>query len=294
MPDSSLPSQDDEVLKGERRRLVLGGLAKLNRRYRTAVELRYFHDMGPREIAAVLGCSPAPEVALPNVILISIDTLRADHLGCYGYPRPTSPAVDAFRQDAVLFETAIAQAPSTLHSHASILTSLLPHHHGASWGAKRRLSEDVVSVTEVLAEAGYQTAAFTGGGHAYHATLPTDGLRRLRDVMVETESVGFETLRTAQIELGRRVRALLVEKGFPSVAASGFEAPSVVVSYTSNSDIVARFADAGAQVAAGVPLMCDEPSDYSAFRIGLFGLDKLEDVDGTLARLQGALDQAIA
>ncbi|NNC65511.1 MAG: alanine--glyoxylate aminotransferase family protein, partial [Gammaproteobacteria bacterium] len=117
--------------------------------------------------------------------------------------------------------------------------------------------------------------AYEAGGHAYHATLPTDGLRRLRDVMAETEAAGFETLRAAQIELGQRVRALLVERGFPSVAAPGFESPSVVVSYTSNAGIVARFAQAGAQVAAGVPLMCDEPEDYGAFRIGLFGLDKL-------------------
>jgi aspartate aminotransferase-like enzyme len=136
--------------------------------------------------------------------------------------------------------------------------------------------------------------AYEAGGHAYHATLPTDGLRRLRDVMAETEAAGFETLRAAQIELGQRVRALLVERGFPSVAAPGFESPSVVVSYTSNAGIVARFAQAGAQVAAGVPLMCDEPEDYGAFRIGLFGLDKLNDIEGTVARLQGALDQAIA
>lgn len=131
------------------------------------------------------------------------------------------------------------------------------------------------------------------GGHAYHATMPTDGLRRLNDVMKETGEFGFERARERQIELGRRVRALLAERGFPSVAGSGFEAPCVVVSYTQRSDIVARFADAGAQVAAGVPLMCGEPEDYSAFRIGLFGLDKLTDVDGTLARLTDAFDRAL-
>lgn len=136
--------------------------------------------------------------------------------------------------------------------------------------------------------------AYEAGGHAYHATLPTDGLRRLRDVMAETEAAGFEQLRAAQIELGRRVRKLLGERDLSSVAASGFEAPCVVVSYTRSTDIVARFAEAGAQVAAGVPLKCDEPDDYRAFRIGLFGLDKLEDIDGTVARLEGALDQAIA
>jgi aspartate aminotransferase-like enzyme len=134
---------------------------------------------------------------------------------------------------------------------------------------------------------------YEGGGHAYHATMPTDSLRRLRDLMVETENFGFEKLRARQIELGTRVRALLAQRGFPSVAAPGFEAPCVVVSYTKSADIVARFAAAGAQVAAGVPLMCGEPADYRAFRIGLFGLDKLGDVAGTVARLEKALAQAM-
>jgi aspartate aminotransferase-like enzyme len=133
---------------------------------------------------------------------------------------------------------------------------------------------------------------YEGGGHAYHATMPTDSLRRLRDLMVETERFGFERAREQQIELGRRVRALLAERGFPSVAAPGFEAPCVVVSYTTDADLVTKFAKAGAQVAAGVPLQCGEPADYRAFRIGLFGLDKLADVDGTVARLADALTRA--
>jgi len=133
---------------------------------------------------------------------------------------------------------------------------------------------------------------YEGGGHAYHATMPTDSLRRLRDVMNETEAFGFEQLRDAQIELGQRVRVLLAQRGYPSVAAPGFEAPCVIVSYTRDADIVARLAEANVQVAAGVPLMCNEPDDYRAFRIGLFGLDKLYDIDGTIARLEGALDQA--
>jgi aspartate aminotransferase-like enzyme len=133
---------------------------------------------------------------------------------------------------------------------------------------------------------------YEGGGHAYHATMPTDGLRRLRDLMTETQGFGFERARERQIELGRRVRALLAARGFPSVAAPTFEAPCVVVSYTKDADIVPRFAKAGAQVAAGVPLMCGEPADYRAFRIGLFGLDKLYDVDGTVTRLEHALAQA--
>jgi aspartate aminotransferase-like enzyme len=133
---------------------------------------------------------------------------------------------------------------------------------------------------------------YESGSHAYHATMPTDSLRRLRDLMVETEKAGFEKLRQRQLELGQRVRKLLAERGFPSVAGSGFEAPCVVVSYTQHADIVARFGKAGAQVAAGVPLMCGEPADYKAFRIGLFGLDKLTDVDGTVARITNALTQA--
>jgi aspartate aminotransferase-like enzyme len=133
---------------------------------------------------------------------------------------------------------------------------------------------------------------YEGGGHAYHATMPTDSLRRLRDLMIETESYGFERLRERQIELGRRVRAVLARRGFPSVAGPGFESPCVVVSYTKDPDIVARFAKAGVQVAAGVPLMCGEPADYRAFRIGLFGLDKLFDVDATVARLEQKIAQA--
>ena len=103
-----------------------------------------------------------------------------------------------------------------------------------------------------------------------------------------------ERLRERQIELGQKVRKMLVDRGFPSVAAPGFEAPCVVVSYTTRTDIVPRFAKAGAQVAAGVPLMCGEPADYRAFRIGLFGLDKLYDVDATVARLEQSLVRAVA
>ncbi len=100
----------------------------------------------------------------PNVILISIDTLRPDHLGCYGYDRETSPSLDALCEEAVVFEETIAQAPSTLHSHASMFTSLLPHHHQATWAAKTRIPEAAVTVAEVFQQAGYRTAAFTGGG----------------------------------------------------------------------------------------------------------------------------------
>jgi len=131
------------------------------------------------------------------------------------------------------------------------------------------------------------------GGHAYHATMPTDDLLRLRDVMKEAEAQGFDRLCAAQRELGTKVRALLAECGFPSVAAPGFEAPGVVVSYTDDDGIRsgAKFAAVGLQTAAGVPLQCDEPADFKTFRIGLFGLEKLYDVDRTVATLAAALDR---
>jgi len=133
--------------------------------------------------------------------------------------------------------------------------------------------------------------AYTGGGHAYHATMPTDALRAFRDTMLETGEYGFERLRAAQLEQGERVRALLAERGIKSVAADGFGAPGVVVSYTSDPDVQSgrKFADLGMQIAAGVPLQCDEGPDYSSFRLGLFGLDKLYDVDASVARLEAAL-----
>ncbi len=137
--------------------------------------------------------------------------------------------------------------------------------------------------------------AYEGGGHAYHATLPTDALRAFRDTMVETREYGFERLRDAQWALGDGVRAMLRDKGVVSVAADGFGAPGVVVSYTDDADIQngAKFAAHGLQIAAGVPLQCDEPSDFCTFRLGLFGLDKLYDVEATLARLKRVLDQVL-
>lgn len=129
--------------------------------------------------------------------------------------------------------------------------------------------------------------AYENGGHAYHATMPTDGLIGLRDTMNEMSEIGFETLKERQQALGDGARALLAEKGFVSIAAEGFGAPGVVVSYTDRADFKngSAFAKVGAQIAAGVPLQCDEPEGFSTFRIGLFGLDKLADVPATLARL---------
>lgn len=137
--------------------------------------------------------------------------------------------------------------------------------------------------------------AYENGGHAYHATMPTDALRAFRDTMVETRDYGFDKLREAQWALGNGVRAMLAEKGITSVAADGFGAPGVVVSYTSDPEIQngKKFAAEGMQIAAGVPLACDEPEGFVTFRLGLFGLDKLYDVDATLARLKTVLDKVL-
>lgn len=133
--------------------------------------------------------------------------------------------------------------------------------------------------------------AYENGSHAYHATLPTDGLLRLRDAIAETLALGLDAARDAQWQLGRQVRAMLKAHGFPSVAAPGFEAPGVVVSYTVDADISngRKLIAEGIQPAAGVPLMCGEPPEFRSFRVGLFGLDKLKDVTGTVARLQAAV-----
>ena len=135
--------------------------------------------------------------------------------------------------------------------------------------------------------------AFENGGHAYHATMPTDALAGLRDVMLETEAYGFDRVCQEQKDLGRRVRELMVARGFPSVAAAGFEAPGVVVSYTTDPEIQSgkKFIRTGLQTAAGVPLQCDEPADFRSFRIGLFGLEKLHQPERTLSILENALNQ---
>ncbi len=135
--------------------------------------------------------------------------------------------------------------------------------------------------------------AYTSGGHAYHATMPTDALRAFRDTMMECREIGFDRLKAAQWELGDKVRAALAARGLQSVAADGFGAPGVVVSYTDDADVQTgrAFLAEGLQIAAGVPLMVGEGDGYRSFRIGLFGLDKLQDVDGCVARLEAALDK---
>ena len=134
---------------------------------------------------------------------------------------------------------------------------------------------------------------YENGGHAYHATMPTDALTRLCEVMKETEAYGFERVRSEQIALGAKVRALFESRGIPSVAAEGFKAPGVVVSYTEDAELQSsrKFLAEGLQTAAGVPLQCDEPADFATFRIGLFGLEKWHNVDRTVGQLAAALDR---
>ncbi len=135
--------------------------------------------------------------------------------------------------------------------------------------------------------------AYEGGGHAYHATLPTDALTRLDAAMKETQAYGFAKVKAEQEDLGRKVRALFESRGLPSVAAEGFKAPGVVVSYTTDPEIQSsrKFLAQGLQTAAGVPLQCDEGADFMTFRVGLFGLEKWHHVDRTVAHLAAALDR---
>jgi aspartate aminotransferase-like enzyme len=135
--------------------------------------------------------------------------------------------------------------------------------------------------------------AYEAGGHLYHATLPTDSLLRLSTTLQETRELGFERARIAQEALGKRVRAALEKAGFPSVAAEGYQAPGVVVSHTRDADIASgkKFRELGLQSAAGVPLQCHEPPSFRTFRLGLFGLEKLQNIDRTVATLERVLAQ---
>ena len=138
--------------------------------------------------------------------------------------------------------------------------------------------------------------AYENGGHAYHATMPTDSLRQFRDTVNEAKKIGFDKLCDAQWQLGDRVREVLQAKGIESVAAEGFKAPGVVVCYTDRDDMHkgSAFAEAGVQIAAGVPLKVGEPDSFKTFRVGLFGLDKLNDIDGAVQRFESALEQVLA
>ncbi|WP_438951483.1 aminotransferase class V-fold PLP-dependent enzyme [Porticoccus sp.] len=134
--------------------------------------------------------------------------------------------------------------------------------------------------------------AYEKGGHAYHATMPTDALLQFRDTMQETEAYGFDKVKQEQLELGQQVRQLLTDRGFKSVAAEGFQAPGVVVCFTDDPDLHngRKFMEQGLQIAAGVPLQCDEPVGFRTFRIGLFGLDKLHNIERTVTHLRRALE----
>jgi aspartate aminotransferase-like enzyme len=125
--------------------------------------------------------------------------------------------------------------------------------------------------------------------------MPTEALAQVRDVMRETQAYGFDKVRAEQEELGRQVRALLERKGIRSVAAPGFQAPGVVVSYTDDPGFQSgkKFLERGLQIAAGVPLQCDEPADFKSFRIGLFGLDKLHHIDRTVDQLDRVLNELL-
>ena len=152
-------------------------------------------------------------------------------------------------------------------------------------GANTSFSCDLLRWLDVM-------RSYEAGGHTYHTTMPTDALRMSAEAMADTEAFGFGEARRRQWELGGRVRGLLAARGIPSVAAAGFEAPGVVVGHTDDPTVQngSRFAAAGLQTAAGVPLMCGEPEGFRTFRIGLFGLDKLANVDRTVRSLEVALD----
>ena len=134
------------------------------------------------------------------------------------------------------------------------------------------------------------------GGHAYHATMPTDALTAFRDTIKETEGYGLDEIKKQQQVLGDKIRAVLTKQGFKSVAAEGFQAPGVVVCYTDDANIQSgrKFAEVGLQIAAGVPLQCDEPNDFQTFRLGLFGIDKLRHIDQTVSNLEQAISQILA
>ena len=138
--------------------------------------------------------------------------------------------------------------------------------------------------------------AYENGGHAYHATMPTDARVTFSHGMADAQNIGFDILHQRQQELGDRIRDLLANNGIKSVAADGFDAPGVVVSYTNNPGIQngSQFVEQGIQIAAGVPLMCNEPEGFSTFRLGLFGLDKLNNIDRTVTVFGEALDQILA
>ena len=160
--------------------------------------------------------------------------------------------------------------------------------------ARNRLAETVSSSFAVNLHKWVDIMeSYESGTYSYHATMPTDALAKFRNVLAEIGAYGFDQAKARQQEMGDRVRALLAERNIHSVAAAGFEAPGVVVSYTDTADTADKFAATGLQVSVGVPLMCDEPESFQTFRLGLFGLDKIQNIDRTVATLVAALDQVL-
>jgi len=148
--------------------------------------------------------------------------------------------------------------------------------------------------------AGVADAYAQPGGFMYHTTLPTDSLMVFRDVIMETKEFGYEQCEERMCQLGDGIRNVLESRGFKSVAAPECAAPTVVVSYNRQDEdaaILGKLKGEGIQVAGGVPLKIDEPWDGFAapptFRLGLFGLDKLKNVDHTVAVFEGALDKVM-
>jgi len=137
--------------------------------------------------------------------------------------------------------------------------------------------------------------AYEKGGHAYHATMPTDSLKTFRSAMNEAIDYGLEKVKKDQEVLGQKIRDLLEAKGIKSLAAKGFQAPGVIVSYTDDPGVKTgkKFLEHDIQIAAGVPLKCDESDDFQTFRIGLFGLDKLKNIDRTVSNISEAFDQVL-
>ena len=134
-------------------------------------------------------------------------------------------------------------------------------------------------------------------GFGYHTTMPTDALRDFHEVTVETMRYGMAELKAAQLELGATARELLDSRGLTSVAAPGSEAPGVLVYYSprgvDNPLMMTRFKNHGLQIAMGVPWRIDEPHGTRTFRLGLFGLDKMKNIPGTVGKLEKALDAVL-
>jgi aspartate aminotransferase-like enzyme len=228
-------------------------------------------------------------ILLPDEYLQRVATAVHEHGGLFVLDCIASGAlwVDMARTGVDVLLSAPQKTWSSTPSAALIMLS-------AQADARLKTTQST-SFTLDLAKWRAIMAAYEKGGHGYHSTMPTDALGQLRDAMLETMDMGLEIARNAQCELGQKVRATLARRGLLSVAAEGFQAPGVVVSYTDIDAIHngSAFAERGLQIAAGTPLACDEPDNFKTFRLGLFGIDKLKDVDGTVQRLDDTLAQIL-